>query len=110
MATDTSIGSWFYNDSHIDYRTAGVNVIQELIDIVSKNGNLLLNVPQRPDGSVDPGARNMSSEKPYSRQLSTLPVKQTGSFVRVCGRVSKHNVISPGNSLWFTDVHRLQAI
>lgn len=57
--TDTSIGSWFYNDSHIDYKAAGSDVIQQLIDIVSKNGNLLLNVPQRPDGTLDPDAEVM---------------------------------------------------
>ena len=50
--TDTSIGDWFYNRNW-KYRNAGW-VIHTLVDIVSKNGNLLLNVVQRPDGSLDP--------------------------------------------------------
>lgn len=49
--TDTSIGDWFYN-RHWKYRGADW-VIHMLVDIVSKNGNLLLNVVQRPDGSLD---------------------------------------------------------
>ncbi len=53
--TDDSIGPWFYNDK-IVYDMTGGKVIRKLIDIVSKNGNLLLNVPQRPDGSIDPAA------------------------------------------------------
>ena len=51
--TDTSIGDWFYNRNwklrKIDW------VIHMLVDIVSKNGNLLLNVVQHADGSLDPG-------------------------------------------------------
>jgi alpha-L-fucosidase len=50
--TDTSIGDWFYN-KHWKFRPVKWTV-QMLVDIVSKNGNLLLNVVQRPDGSLDP--------------------------------------------------------
>jgi alpha-L-fucosidase len=53
--TDTCIGSWHYQRSlydHNGYKTAGT-VIHMLADIVSKNGNLLLNIPLRGDGSPD---------------------------------------------------------
>ncbi len=50
--TDTSIGDWYYNRNW-KFRPVSWS-IQMLVDIVSKNGNLLLNVVQRPDGSLDP--------------------------------------------------------
>ncbi len=49
--TDTSVGDWFYNVRDV-YKTPG-HVLEMLVDIVSKNGNLLLNIPQRPDGTLD---------------------------------------------------------
>lgn len=49
--TDTCIGGWFYN-KFIEYKSAET-VIHMLIDIVSKNGNLLLNFPLKPDGTLD---------------------------------------------------------
>ncbi|MCP4377172.1 MAG: hypothetical protein GY794_13480, partial [bacterium] len=52
---DTSIGPWFYVKG-AKYKTAGP-VIHMLVDIVSKNGNLLLNVPMRADGTLDTEAR-----------------------------------------------------
>jgi alpha-L-fucosidase len=53
--TDTCIGQWHYDrrvyeNNH--YKSAKT-VIHTLIDVVSKNGNLLLNVPLRGDGSMD---------------------------------------------------------
>ncbi len=55
--TDTSIGDWYYNSA---WRYRGADwVIHMLLDIVSKNGNLLLNVVQRPDGSLDPEAEHV---------------------------------------------------
>ena len=48
--TDTSNGDWFYSDG-FKYKT-GPDVIRMLADIVSKNGNLLLNVVLYPDGSL----------------------------------------------------------
>lgn len=49
--TDTCIGNWYYKQG-IKYKSA-TTVITMLVDIVSKNGNLLLNIPPRPDGSLD---------------------------------------------------------
>ena len=50
--TDTSIGDWFYRKGQ-RYRTS-TSVIHQLVDIVSKNGNLLLNVVQTPEGDLEP--------------------------------------------------------
>ena len=49
--TDTSIGDWYYRTGQ-KYMT-GTQVIQMLVDIVSKNGNLLLNVVQTPEGDLE---------------------------------------------------------
>ena len=50
--TDTSIGDWYYRTGQ-KYMTSG-EVVRMLIDIVSKNGNLLLNVVQTPEGDLEP--------------------------------------------------------
>jgi alpha-L-fucosidase len=50
--TDTSIGDWYYRTGQ-KYKSA-TEVISMLVDIVSKNGNLLLNVVQTPEGDLEP--------------------------------------------------------
>jgi alpha-L-fucosidase len=53
--TDTCIGGWHYDQSVLDrhgYKSART-VIHTLIDVVSKNGNLLLSVPLKGDGTLD---------------------------------------------------------
>jgi alpha-L-fucosidase len=53
--TDTCIGDWFYNEARLQdksYKSAE-EVIQRLADVVSKNGNLMLSIPQPGDGSID---------------------------------------------------------
>jgi alpha-L-fucosidase len=59
--TDTCIGDWHYNRSVFDnhqYKSAAT-VIQILCDVVSKNGNLLLSVPLRGDGTIDSDERQI---------------------------------------------------
>ena len=58
--TDTSIGDWYYRTGQ-KYMT-GTEVIQMLVDIVSKNGNLLLNVVQTPEGDLEPDVMNILNE------------------------------------------------
>jgi alpha-L-fucosidase len=58
--TDTSIGDWYYRTGQ-KYMT-GTEVIQMLVDIVSKNGNLLLNVVQTPEGDLEPDVLNILDE------------------------------------------------
>ena len=49
--TDTCIGNWFY-DVRQPYKQAQ-HIVEMLVDIVSKNGSMLLNILQKPDGSLD---------------------------------------------------------
>jgi alpha-L-fucosidase len=58
--TDTSIGDWYYRTGQ-QYLT-GTEIIQLLVDVVSKNGNLLLNVVQTPEGDLDIDATNILEE------------------------------------------------
>jgi alpha-L-fucosidase len=48
--TDTTLSGWFYNSGQ-KFRTT-TDIVHSLADIVSKNGNMLLNVAQLPDGSL----------------------------------------------------------
>jgi alpha-L-fucosidase len=50
--TDTSIGDWFYRTGQ-KYKST-TDIIQMLVDIVSKNGNLLINIVQTPEGDLEP--------------------------------------------------------
>ena len=69
---DTSIAhnSWGYNDDPLQIRNAG-ELIRELVDCVSKNGNYLLNIAPRSDGTI-----------PENQQLRLLEI---GDWLNVNG-------------------------
>jgi xylan 1,4-beta-xylosidase len=60
--TDTSISnlSWAFLD-HDDFKTPEF-IVQLLVDVVAKNGNLLLNVGPRPDGTIPEQAQRILRE------------------------------------------------
>ena len=62
--TDTCIGGWHYDRRTYDrkgYKSAQT-VVHTLIDVVSKNGNLLLSVPVRGNGTIDEQERAIVEE------------------------------------------------
>ncbi|MDR2184245.1 MAG: alpha-L-fucosidase [Treponema sp.] len=67
--TDTCIGNWFY-DVRQKFKKPG-HIIDMLIDIISKNGTMLLNILQRPDGSIDEETRYI--------------LQELASWIAVCG-------------------------
>ncbi|HWD38044.1 MAG TPA: alpha-L-fucosidase, partial [Fimbriimonas sp.] len=75
--TDTCIGQWHYDVNvfkNHQYKTAD-QVVKMLIDIVCKNGNLLLNIPLPGDGKPD------SDEIQFLRQMASwMRVNGEGIF------------------------------
>ena len=67
--TDTCIGNWFY-DVRQQFKKPG-HIIEKLIDVVSKNGTMLLNILQLPDGSLDDETRYI--------------LKELASWIAICG-------------------------
>jgi alpha-L-fucosidase len=115
--TDTSIGDWYYRTGQ-KYKTS-TEVIQMLVDIVSKNGNLLLNVVQTPEGDLEPDMLNILQEigdwtsangegiygtrpwKIYGEKPSDKQSKQLGRFDENFGFSSKDiRFTSKGNTLF----------
>jgi alpha-L-fucosidase len=60
--TDTSVSktSWGYVSNH-EYKTVD-SIVDDLVDIVSKNGSLLLNIGPRPDGTIPEAEEAMLRE------------------------------------------------
>jgi alpha-L-fucosidase len=89
--TDTSISakSWGYIENDV-YRDASY-FIASLIDVVSKNGNLLINIPPKADGSIPEEVKNILLqigswlEKNGEAIYSTRPYKIYGEGPTIPG-------------------------
>jgi len=80
--TDTCVGDWFYNVRTV-YKKPG-HVIEILVDIISKNGCLLLNIPQKPDGTIDEECALLLREMAKWNKMSAEAIYGTRPF-RVSG-------------------------
>ncbi|TKG97368.1 alpha-L-fucosidase [Puteibacter caeruleilacunae] len=58
--TDTSLGPWFHDPSHPYYETN--QLVDIFIDIISKNGCMMLNVGPKADGSIPDEAKKILTE------------------------------------------------
>ncbi len=84
--TDTCLGDWHYDRTlfeHHGYKTAR-SVIHRLADIVSKNGNLLLNVPVRGDGTIDSDEQAIVEEIAVWMKLNGESIFETRPW-KICG-------------------------
>ena len=62
--TCTCIGQWHYDQNVYNNNgyKSGATVVRMLIDVVSKNGNLLLSIPVRGNGSIDDKERRVLAD------------------------------------------------
>ena len=62
--TCTCIGDWHYNQATYNNGSykSGATVIRMLIDVVSKNGNLLLSIPVKGNGTIDDKERKVLAD------------------------------------------------
>jgi alpha-L-fucosidase len=80
--TDTCIGGWHYN-KEIQYKSPK-QCIDLLVDVVSRNGTLLLNFPLKSDGTLD--AKEMSVLADFTAWMAVNSEGIYGSRPwRVCG-------------------------
>ncbi|MET3473427.1 alpha-L-fucosidase [Novosphingobium sp. 1529] len=73
--TDTSNGDWFFAENS-DYKTAR-QIIAMLADIVSKNGNMLLNVVQYADGSLPPQSDQLLADLAAWMKINAVAIHGT---------------------------------
>jgi alpha-L-fucosidase len=114
--TDTSNGDWFFNEHH-PYKTTD-EIVAMLADIVSKNGNLLLNVVMEPDGSLPPESDRLLSElTPWMEANSeaiygTRPWKihGEGPSETAAGAFAENAAYTPRDIRFTTKGERLYAI
>jgi alpha-L-fucosidase len=66
--TENSIGPWFYTGDETKYRNSQ-SLLHEMIDVVSKNCNFVLNIPPKPDGTFDDSSLKIL--KDFGRWLKT---------------------------------------
>ena len=108
--TDTCIGGWHYNRYEYDHNRykSAKTVVHMLADIVSKNGNLLLNIPVRGDGSIDDKAESILEgiatwmEVNQESILATRPWKTFGEGPAGAGQALSSQGFNEGKGKPFT--------
>lgn len=81
--TDTAVAwnSWCYTDS-LSYKDSGV-IIRTLVDTVSKNGNLLLNIGPKADGTIPEEDRKILADLGAWMRINGEAIRGAGPW-RIC--------------------------
>ena len=102
--TCTCIGEWHYRRDVYDrnrYKSAD-RVIKMLVDVVSKNGNMLLNIPVRGDGSIDDKEIKVVNEIGEWMKLNSEGIYNSRPWV-VFGEGPTANTANPINAQGFNE-------
>ncbi len=102
--TCTCIGQWHY-DKHIYYRDqykSAATVVAMLVDVVSKNGNLLLSVPLRGDGTPDPTELRIVKEIGHWMKVNSESIYGTRPWV-IYGEGPTAEAANPINAQGFNE-------
>ncbi|WP_303316275.1 alpha-L-fucosidase [Flavivirga abyssicola] len=108
--TDTSPGAWFYRPN-TEFKTSN-ELIDILVDIVSKNGSMLLNVPPDPDGSIPQEMKDLligmgawlevNGEAIYGTRPWTIFGEGPTRLPEGGHKVEKHNIEYTNKDIRFT--------
>ena len=108
--TDTSPGAWFYRPGAI-FKTPN-ELVDILVDIVSKNGCMLLNVPPNPDGTIPEVMANLLTEMGkwlevngdaiYGTRVWTVFGEGPTRLPEGGHKVEKHKIIYQNTDIRFT--------
>ena len=102
--TCTCIGEWHYN-KHVYYDDrykSSADVILMLVDVVSKNGNLLLSVPLRGDGTPDPTEIKIVKQIGAWMQINSESIYDTRPWV-IYGEGPTAEAANPINAQGFNE-------
>ena len=102
--TCSCIGSWHY-DVHVyqwdTYKSAAL-VVQMLVDIVSKNGNLLLSVPVRGDGTIDDKEEAILADLKAWLDINGKSIYGTRPW-KICGEGPSASHVEEGQTIGFNE-------
>lgn len=101
--TDTCVGNWHYN-KEVKYKSPKL-VIDMLVDIVSRNGNLLLNFPVRSDGTLDEEEHKILSEITAWMAVNSEGIYGTRPW-KIFGEGPATQLPAPGGKASFNERNR----
>lgn len=102
--TCTCIGEWHYSQKRYNknrYKSAAT-VIRMLMDVVSKNGNLLLSIPIKGDGTIDDKEREILADIKAWMDINSEAVYDTRTW-KTFGEGPLAEAVNPLNAQGFNE-------